>query len=542
MRGLAAVLAVFCAARAAAQTASEAITVHILEVEAVVVDRLGAPVTNLTADDFEVRINGAPAPVVNFYSVRRGAIQESAPSSQTTAVAAPPVPSQILIVTDDLHTTAGAKKRALDALQSYVRTAMTANTTATLIRWNGTMSIKAKPTKERETLRRELGSMLREPVRSIAAAGDRRRVLREIEEVFLVAPEQQLPLAEKAMQSAVRYAEERHRDAEMTIEALRELITFAGGLTGRKMVLFVSEGVPLRAGSETLEYARDALEKVPGFRLDTNFGGRALDDLRFDLTARFRALAAHAQSSNVVFSVLDPGGLRGYESTSIDSVAGQARLDSTLMRANESDGMRMVAFQTGGRYVGNENDLEHAVALLTDDVSTYYSIGVRASEAKRYDVKVRVRGRDDLRVFTARRRDLATPEEVIAGSVRARLYSRETQNPLDVKVTVLPARLAGGKCVVPAQVTIPPGKLTPVPNVPPRVDLSIHAIALDDRQQESSVRSTQKQLTPNEGEPIVETLVFGYQRRRYVVSLAIVDGVTGEASYVQTDVDATSCN
>jgi VWFA-related protein len=539
MRFLAAVLAVFFAARAVAQAASEAITVHLLEIEAVVVDRTGAPVEGLKADDFEVRLSGNPAPVASVYSVRRGAIQDSG-GTTPQAAAVPPSPSHLVIITDDLHTGPQAKKRALDALHSYIEKSMSASTTAMLARWNGAMSIKVKPTKERAALLREIATMQREPVRSISAAGDRRRVLREIEDVFLHREDQRGPVAEKAMESAVRYAEERHRDAESTIEALREVVTFARGLHGRTVVLFVSEGVPVRAGTETLEYARDALEKVPEYEPDRNFGGRALDDLRFDLTARFRSLAALAQSSGVVFSVLDPGGLRGFESAAIDSVGGEARIDSTLVRANQSDGMRLVAFQTGGRFIENQNDLEHAVALLTDDVTSYYSIGVRAVEGKRFDVSVRVRGREELRVLTARRRELATADDVAKGSVRARLYSREVQNPLGASVTTLPGRLASGKCVAPAQVTIPADALTRMPGDATRVDLSIHAIALDDRQQESSLRSMQKQLVPD-GKPIVETLVFGYQRRKYVVSLAIVDGVSGETSYLQTEVDAAAC-
>lgn len=536
MRTLALLVAIAAAMPLAGQAASEAITVQVVEIEAVVIDGTGAPVENLQRDDFDVRVNGKPAEVTNFHRVERGV---AGGGSRATGEAQA-VPSRLIVFIDDLHLLAGSKKRALDALRRYAETSISDATKPILIRWNGSMS-SMKPARDKEALLREIARIEREPVRSTRAAAERQRVLRQINDVLDIPGPNADERAQYAMMAAVQYAAERHRDAHVTLEALKELVTLVSSFPERKVLLYVSDGLPLRAGTETLQYARDALR---GFDLLGGFlsGAQPLDDQQYDLTAAYRGLVQYAQAADVVVSVLDPGGLRGYAHSAVESAGGHARLDSTAIRENESNGLRMVAFQTGGRYVGQENDLDRAISLLAGDVSTYYSLGVRGADSARFDVDVRVRGREDLRVLTARRRELATEAEILAATLRARLYSRVEENPLGATLKVLPPTKEGGKCAVPAEVILPPERLGRMKSSSvPRVDLEIHAMAVDDRHNESAIRSSRKQLTPKEGEPLVEPIAFGFQVRKFVVSLAIVDMVSGTTSYLQADVDASAC-
>ncbi|HKR66942.1 MAG TPA: hypothetical protein VJZ00_24660, partial [Thermoanaerobaculia bacterium] len=307
--------------------------------------------------------------------------------------------------------------------------------------------------------------------------------------------------------------------------------------------LYVAEALPQQPGSEILAYAREAFRRNPiqGFDLKRITGGNELDDLRLDVTRAIRETASHAQSTGTVISTLDPAGLRGVEQgLDVGSLLGYGSMNAAFVRANDSAGMRMVAAETGGRFIGNENDLDHAIAVLTDDVSTYYSLGVRAVDKRSADIEVKVRGRDDLRVLAARRRDLRTQDEVVGSAIRARLYTREQTNPLAARVFMGTAWPEGGKCVAPVQVVVPAEKMTFVPNLQglQRGQLEVHAMALDgDR--ESPVRTKRKPIAS--GAPVEESLVFGFQPRRYVLSLAVVDGVSGEVSYLQTEFDASIC-
>jgi VWFA-related protein len=549
MRIAAAVLVALLVLPVHAQSLSETVEVRVLEIEAVVLDRAGNTVDGLGRGDFEVKLDGKPAEVTNFFRVRRGGIAQSAGVPEAAAgekvLPAVQMESRLVVVFDDFHLRQAGRKRALDALRRYVQSSSDEGMTFMILRWNGAMSVRLGPTKDRNAVLRAIEKLEREPSTLLGADTERRRIIERINEVIdqRIQPDQKAVLAQEAMVQVVHYAEEQRRKTEMTLNALSELASVVGGIAGRKVVLYVAEALPQQPGTELLAYAREAFRRNPiqGFNLQKVTGGNDLDDLRLDVTAAIKETAARAQSSGTVFSTLDPGGLRGLDqSLDTASTLGYGSMNNTFVRANDSAGLRIVAAETGGRFIGNENNLDRAIAVLTDDVSSYYSLGVRAPEGRAADIEVKVRGRDDLRVLAARRRDLRTQDEVVASAIRARLYTREQTNPLDARVFMGTAWPEAGKCVAPVHVVVPAEKLTFLPNVQglQRGQLQIHAIALDG-ERESPVRSKRKPIAT--GAPVEDSLVFGFQPRRYVLSIAVLDGISGETSYLQTEFDATIC-
>ena len=88
-----------------------------------------------------------------------------------------------------------------------------------------------------------------------------------------------------------------------------------------------------------------------------------------------------AQSAGVVFSALDPGGVRGNEGTGAEYTTGLGQLDSMFIRGNDSSGARLIAAETGGRYVSNVNDLDQAMAILEEARRPQTLLGRRCSPA-----------------------------------------------------------------------------------------------------------------------------------------------------------------
>jgi hypothetical protein len=68
------VLLILLLAVPAAAQITESIEVHVLEIEATVLDRGGKPVEGLAASDFDVRVDGKLVPVTNFFMVKRGVV------------------------------------------------------------------------------------------------------------------------------------------------------------------------------------------------------------------------------------------------------------------------------------------------------------------------------------------------------------------------------------------------------------------------------------------------------------------------------------
>src|SRR5687767_5779620 len=183
VRSLAVLL--FLTASLSAQTLSETFEVHVLEVEAVVLDRAGNPVRGLTRSDFEVKIDGKPVEISNFYAVDRGGIVDETPDAAGESESDHRIPTRLVVVFDDLHLRQAGRKRALDALKTYVQSSMDERATVMIIRWNGSMKTRVESSGDPQALIRAIGQMERETSLMLHADPDRRQVLRQIDDVIL---------------------------------------------------------------------------------------------------------------------------------------------------------------------------------------------------------------------------------------------------------------------------------------------------------------------------------------------------------------------
>jgi VWFA-related protein len=581
MRLIPAVLAMLLAASALAQNVTETVEVNVLEVEAVVVDRHGKAVEGLTRDDFDVYLNGQPATISNFFEVRRGVpppgdaagsadaaepVDAAGPASPATVAE----PARLVVFIDDLHLRRRGKKRATEALRGYVEK-LDPSATVTLVVWNGSLAVRMPATNDRGRLLQALEAIDREAPLGMRYDSERRSMLRTIDTVAdkttqpklqsaedpekprlrdsVIKADNELERPEMLRQQVMAFAETYAAETRKTIDALGETIGLMKGQEGRKVLLYVSEGLPLRPGAEVLDYwsrllangrMQESVEEPMDEYLRT-FSARPSEALRFDLTPRFLALAVQAQGARVVVSAVDPGGVRGYDDTGVadESRSNGTRMDTSLGRDNDRSGVRMVAEETGGRYFVDDNDLAMAMGVLADQLSTYYSLGVRSAAATGdVAVQVFIRNRKDVRVLTARRHHSALREETVTAAVRARLYSRETANPLDVQMVAGAAWPDGRRCRVPLQLVIPAGKLAIVAG---KARYSIHAVVLDGHQRQSKVQALLRNVAATAGEPVRDSIALGLMPTHYIVSIAIVDQESGETSYIQMELDTTVC-
>ena len=235
--------------------------------------------------------------------------------------------------------------------------------------------------------------------------------------------------------------------------------------------------------------------------------------MRYDRSRQFDRLSREAQAVNVAFFAVDPAGVRGFVSGGIEDVSNVAKLDAMLVRVNEQGGVRQVANETGGRFLSNENDLGRALDVVSEQFTTYYSIGIRAPK-RPAKIAVSVKGRPELRVMTAlHRKPLSRAEEIERG-VRSRLYSMRAENPLGVSVAVGTASKVAGRCVAPVTIDVA------------RPEVAIHFALLDEHLQESALHTS---ATPS--------MSLGLEPGKYVLSVAVIDKTTGETSFLQQQIE-----
>lgn len=504
------VLLLLAALPAAAQL-SETVEVRVLELEVVVLDRSGRAVEGLTRDDFQVK----GSEIVNFFSVRRGTIVENTdtklpPEAQSIA-------TTVIVFLDDTRMTPRGKFRAVAALKEYLGANVGPATTAMLVRWSGFLDVRTRPSERPGPLLAELDALGKTPPQ--LERSERRDLMRWLDEsISGVYPRAGLARFQELWRFYIGYADRESREVERTIDALREITRLAASFEGRKVLLYIAEGLPMHAGRELFDYWERASRAIAfdAQAFTQEFARQVYDPLdvaRYDRSLVFQRLTREAQAANVAFFALDPAGLA--VETNFDVASSIATLSSSLGRMNDEAGMRGVTSDTGGRYIANENDLGRALDVLSEQFTTYYSLGIRPPHHGFSTVSVTVKNRPDLRVLTARQRRPATREEEMERAVRSRLYSLRADNPLEADVAVGAISEIGGKCVAPVRFTFP------------REIVAIHFALLDEKLQESDVRVTTQ-----------PAISLGLRKgSKYVLSVAIADRATGEISYLQREID-----
>jgi VWFA-related protein len=497
-----ALLALPCAAQF-----RETVEVRMLEIEATVLDKDMRPVDTLGPQDFRVSLGGQPTEIASFFLIRRGAVEEP---NRDVASTAPllVVPTRFFIVIDDLHLTPSSKQHALIGLRRFITETMDPWTTATVVSWNGTLSTRVKPTSRREVLLRELEAIGHENPRGASVEGERRAIVRMCRDS-----------AAHCRMAVPEFAESQAADTDRTIDALREVLGTAAGMEGRKVVLFVSEGMATLPGVEL-------------FSVAANMPAATIGALKLNRTREVHALAKEAQNAGVVFCTIDPS-----LSAAVDDTMNDVRIDRHLIRDNARESGRILARETGGRLIADQNDLHTALTGLDQQMSTYYSIGVRAPAGIDDGVKVRVRLADhpDLQVITASRRSLPSREEAVAHAVRSNLYERHDDNPLSARVSVNVVRT--DRCVATLEMLVPSEKLTLADNAEIRGQIDVRLAVLDDRDHESEVFRTTVLVTRRHGSVIGQAVPVRLAGDKYVLSMAIIDRSSGLTSYLQRDVD-----
>ena len=365
--------------------------INYVRVDAFVTDEDGNPVFDLTQDDFEVYEDGVLQTVDSFQVVQvdRAPQLSGEPvtgvgvtrSDQQLAASRPDV-RVFVIFLDDYHVREGNSIRAGRMLIDFI---------------------------ENDLIPTDLIGVMYPlmPVSEVLLTRNHEAVINAIRQFRGVKYDYDVRnLYEARYNMYPTEIVERVRN-EVSLSALRGLMTMLGGLReGRKSVLLVSEGytnyVPPQLRSQYADLRADpavnpaVLDPFAGdnpFEETMSFfrGSEILADLRriIETASRFNAS---------VYSV-DPRGLAAFE-FDLDQPQVSFRTDQRALRFTQ-DTLRILADETGGRAIVNQNDLRPGLQQMLDDASGYYLLGYNSTAAPTdgefHEIEVRLK-RPGLRV------------------------------------------------------------------------------------------------------------------------------------------------
>src|SRR5713226_2019823 len=295
---LAAVL-IAIAAQAQLSRTLERIEVSVIEVDVVVLDAQGKPVSGLGSKDFELRVRGRKRPITNFYEVNRRADETRATTnaSQTAAVARR---DYLVLFIDNLHLNQHEKKRALDALRTFVGQHVRPGTAAMLVASEGDVRILERFTEDSSRLMRAIDALERQPARVSEYERERRDLLNYID-LVRNDPKLRDNLAETIPPRIESLAQLEQHVVDGTIHALDYVTAAVSGLDGRRVLLYVSDGLPMQPGAEVSQYFKpeEFISPVNADTMRILQQSQPLDAMKTDLSTKYHDLGRRAALAGV---------------------------------------------------------------------------------------------------------------------------------------------------------------------------------------------------------------------------------------------------
>ena len=371
------------------------ISTNLVQIDALVTDKSGKPITNLTEADFEVLQDGKPQKIVSVSYVNTEPTEDPAAAvankqpakTEKNAPLAPPTRTRaanggriLTFVVDDGSCSASrvGMVAAKEALEKFIGEQMRPDDLVAIYQTRSGSSVLQQYTADRSQLMKVAKNIRWYPPKGVCANNgsgdfyDRAEVTGGTK--FRAAPVEFESAAERANRVNT---ENRLRDNQVVglIGVLRYITRGLQRVPGRKTVFLFSDGIPLMS---TDAQQRGAPGASPFITLKPG-----------ESVAAMRDLIDFANRASVVFNTIDARGIQAPGASAADDFdnvvgrGGTGNVHATnIVEANREaaslsaqSGLYYLADETGGRFYTNMNNLDVPVRRSLDAEKGYYLIG-----------------------------------------------------------------------------------------------------------------------------------------------------------------------
>ena len=340
------------------------VEVNYVEIDANVTDSEGRFVHTLTKDDFQVLEDGTPQTLTAF-SVVDIPIERPDPPLYAKAAIPPDVVSNrrpfegrvFVLVIDDLHTRFSRTARTRAAARLFVERYVGANDIVAVVNTSGYGKGMQDFTGNRALALKAIDAAMGNKTGSSTEAA--------LQDYY-----QNQATGGDSNANASFNELQRFNNARNATRTLRNIADYMAGMRGRrKAVVYFSEGL--------------------NYNVVDPFNNPHATDVQHEI----RELVAAATRANVNVYSVDPRGVTSgmEDAIEIGSVPSDLSMSATALMDEmrlEHDSLRVVAEETGGFAVLNQNDFRTGFSRILEDNSRYYVLGYHPTNDKR-DGKLR---------------------------------------------------------------------------------------------------------------------------------------------------------
>lgn len=439
---------------------TETIDVKVINIDVVVTDKKGNPVTGLKKDDFELLENRTPKTISNFYEVE--AQPRSIPAATVAAPAPPAVHREeisdsqrrrIIFYIDNLTLAPFNRNRVFKDMKKFAAEAMRPGIDEAMIAtFNRSMKVRVPFTRDPALIAQTLDIIAGESGEGVAGRSSSRETISRIKDADNY---------DTALSIARTYAEEIEHDLRTSVESLNALMSTLAGVEGKKVLVLTTEGFPMQPGREMF-YQLDETAHEKGWQ----GGSTMLEGMSFDESREIQSVANTANANGITMYAIHAGGLAAsMEGTSAENQQATSYAVTSAAVTNSTESLQTIAEMTGGLAAINTNNFSKAFQNIERDLESYYSLGYRAGTERvdrQRSITVRVKNRN----YVVRSRTSFVEKSTYAemsDRVIANLLYKTKANDLHIVVKAGQPQAADDLFKVPVEVQIPMESLTLLP-------------------------------------------------------------------------------
>jgi VWFA-related protein len=335
------------------------VEVNYVEIDANVTDAQGNFVRTLTKDDFQITEDGKPQALTAFAMVDIPIERVDPPLYSKTAIPPDVVSNRkpfegrvFVLVLDDLNTRFSNTARTRGAARQFVERYVGANDIVAVVNTSGYGKSMQEFTSNRALALKAIDASMGAKADSSTSAA--------LQDYYM---NRDTPGAASNANASFNELQ-RYDHARNSMRTLKNLADFMNGMRGRrKAVVFFSEGL--------------------NYNVTDPFNNPHATDVQHEI----RDLVAAATRANVNVYTVDPRGLStGMEDAiELGGLPADGSIKATDMMEEqrlEHDSLRVVADETGGFAVLNQNDFRSAFSRILEDNSSYYVLGYYPTNEK----------------------------------------------------------------------------------------------------------------------------------------------------------------
>lgn len=427
------------------------VEVVITNIQVIVTDKDGNRITGLKPENFKIYEDRALQKLTNFYEVKGMEVFPSVPEREKVPLPTPPVtpsPAQvrnkIILYFDNWHLHPLNRNWSEKKLEPFIRKNFPqgSGNEGMVVCLDQKLEVIQEFTSSEWELLQAISQVKGRTGQSLLRMREREDLKKELNRIVTdPGIMDKYENYERAYGFARNFVEAEQNDLLFSLKSLNAFIDYLPGIEGRKILIYVSDGLPINPSEEVFTFLDQAF---PVSKARTEV-------MNYDATKLFKELTARCNANEIALYPINAQGLESMVLTAdkqegwniYSRGSGMVKIGSRV----RNDSLKLMAEETGGVAILETNAIESGLKRIETDLQYYYSLGFvsphRDDAYHSVEVKlVGVEGKYDVRVRRGYTR--VSPEDKIREAVLSRLYLPRQFNPLKVMIQPLPVEQMPG--------------------------------------------------------------------------------------------------